>query len=78
MMGEYEKYRLNWMIEHGHTLPELIRQLSRLRDECDDVGLTVEEVWEMWEDEYGFAGELWVCYKEWAQAEGKDIPIEKH
>ena len=46
-MGEYEKYRLNWMIEHGHTLPELIRQLNRLYYETDDVGLSIEEVWEI-------------------------------
>ena len=77
-MGEYEKYRLNWMIEHGHTLPELIRQLNRLYYETDDVGLSIEEVWEMWEEEYGFDGSLWVCYEEWAQAEGKDVPVELH
>ena len=76
-MGEYEKYRLNWMIEHGHTLPQLIRQLNRLQEECEE-GTSVEELWEMWEEEYGFDGELWVCYEEWAQAEGKDISEHLH
>ena len=76
-MGEYERYRLNWMIEHGHTLPQLIRQLNRLQEECEE-GTSVEELWEMWEEEYGFDGELWVCYEEWAQAEGKDIPEYLH
>lgn len=76
-MGEYEKYRLNWMIEHGRTLPELIRQLARLQDECEEI-TSVEQLWEMWKEEYGFDGSLWVCYEEWAQAEGKDIPVELH
>lgn len=76
-MGEYERYRLNWMIEHGHTLPQLIRQLNRLQEECEE-GTSVEELWKMWEEEYGFDGELWVCYEEWAQAEGKDIPEYLH
>lgn len=69
-MGEYERYRLNWMIEHGHTLPQLIRQLNRLQEECEP-GTSVEELWDMWEEEYGFDGELWACYEEWKQYEGR-------
>ena len=70
----YEQYRLNWMIEHGYSLPRLIRQLARLKDECNAQGddPTIEELWEMWEDEYGFDGDLWACYDEWLQGEGRN------
>lgn len=67
----YEEYRLNWMIEHGYSLPRLIRELARLQEECPN-DMTIEELWDLWEDEYGFNGELWVCFDEWKQYEGSE------
>jgi hypothetical protein len=27
-MNEYEKYRLQWMLDHDYTLPDLLERLS--------------------------------------------------
>lgn len=29
-MSDYEKFRLQWMIEHGHSLRELVEELQSL------------------------------------------------
>ena len=31
----YEKYKLDWMISHGHTLEELVHELSIMQKEED-------------------------------------------
>ena len=67
----YEKYKLEWMIEQGHSLPQLVRELKRLEDECDEP-MSVTELFDMWEEEYGFSGSLWVCFDEWKMYEGND------
>ena len=71
---EYEYYRLQWMIDHNRTLPELIKNLQSVRMELDSNDLLDEftsdiDVLEEFE-EIGFSeGELWCCYNEWLDNE---------
>ena len=70
LIQPYEQYRLQWMIDHGYSLPRLIRELARLQEECPDYG--IEELWEEWKQEYGFNGEIWASYAGWLNNEGKE------
>jgi len=60
----YERDKLEWMISHGKTLGDLIRELqSMLYDRGETVDLM--EVAEEWECEVGFGGEIYPCFDEW-------------
>ena len=62
---EYEQYKLRWMLEHGYTLTDLIKEL-------DDYGCNHEtaERFKMFEN-YGFKHEIWACREEWEDNELK-------
>lgn len=65
---EYEYYKLQWMIDHNRTLPELIENLQSVRMELAKfpTDLYVFEEFE----KTGFSeGELWCCYDEWLDNE---------
>lgn len=66
----YEKYKLDWMIQHGYTLKDLITELENMREEDEDASL--ETLFEDWEDEYGFDSEIWACYDEFMDIEFYD------
>ena len=34
-MTDYERYQLEWMIEHGHSLGELISELTSLQNDLE-------------------------------------------
>lgn len=66
-MSKYQKYRLRWMIEHGHSIKELIEVLQELQNEAreDMEEPTVKELFDRFL-EVGFnGGEIWVCKGEW-------------
>lgn len=63
-MSEYEKYQLQWMIDHGHSLKELIDELDLCQKDWDKYA-TVSDVFAAWENVIGFNGELWACEGEW-------------
>jgi hypothetical protein len=71
---EYEYYRLQWMIDHNRTLPELIENLQSVRMELDDDSQLDEFTTDLYVfeefEETGFSeGELWCCYNEWLDNE---------
>lgn len=66
----YEKYRLDWMLRHNHTLPELMRFLKLIQ--IDDPTMTVEALFVNFEADCGFSGELWANYDEFMEAEFMD------
>lgn len=69
-LTEYERYQLEWMIGHRHSLKEFVRQLDRVdRDGLDGL----EEAYRFWEHDYGFDGECFVCEEEWRDAEGAEL-----
>ncbi len=73
MVSLYEKYKTEWMLEHGITIDEYIRVLDNYRTECEQDGVefnSIEDVVDCFEaDSDGFGGEIWVCYDEWQDAE---------
>lgn len=66
----YEKYCLDWMIAHGHSITELLRELELMRQEDPERGLL--SLFEDWEYGYGFSGEVWACYDEFLESEYLD------
>lgn len=73
MVSLYEKYKTEWMLEHGITMNEFIRVLDNYRIEREQDGAeftSIENVVDCFEaDSNGFDGEIWACYDEWQDAE---------
>ncbi len=68
-MTEYQKYQLQWMIDHGFSLKNLIHELDKLREESDQ-DEDLESIFADWEYGYGFGSEIWACEAEWRECEG--------
>ena len=71
----YEKYQLAWMIQHGHSIDELLsilREAIEKNDMYDVAANTADFVEEYFEDQ-GFGGEMYVCYDEFLDAEYTDV-----
>lgn len=69
-MNDYEKYQLQWMIDHRYSLKNLMNSLAdAMNDELDAHGNAyrlIEEAFDIFEEERGFAGsEIWACEDEW-------------
>lgn len=73
MVNLYEKYKLEWMVEHSVTVDELMRELDNYRIECEQNGDefdSITQLMDSWEaDSNGFDGEIWACYDEWQDNE---------
>lgn len=79
-LTDYERYQFEWMIDHGHSLGELVDELTGLQNDLEEepgVNLSVRDVFDAWEDERGFGGELFACEAEWRGAEGKELEEER-
>lgn len=63
----YQKYKLQWMLDHGYALYDLIKELARLEQENTRTGDQCElpDLFDQWEFEVGFRGSIWACYDEW-------------
>jgi hypothetical protein len=72
-LNGYEAYRLVWMLEHGHSLSELIYELRDYQyddpEDADQVSMPVTGLFESWEADRGFGGELWCCESEYHNSE---------
>lgn len=66
----YERFRLQWMLDHGRTLSELIGELQKLRDEGDPE-MSLQALFRDWEFGYGFGSEIWPCFEEFLNVEYK-------
>lgn len=68
MVNLYEKYKTEWMLEHGITMNEFIRVLDNYRTEREQDGAefnSIEDVLDNFEaDSNGFDDEIWACYFE--------------
>ena len=65
----YEKYKLDWMLHHGYTLDNLISELSDCMEEANE---DLPVVFDVWESDYGFRSEIWVCFDEFIYKEYQD------
>ena len=75
-MSDYEKFQLQWMIDHGHSLRELMEELQSLQyddpEDSDQISTPITELFERWEQDRGFGSEIWPCEAEYEGCEGKD------
>ncbi len=70
---QYEKYCLQWMIDHDYSLTDLINELAdRENYEENEMGnlLVLQDVFDLWEAHDGFNHEIWASYDEWLDNEG--------
>jgi len=70
-MTPYQKYKLQWMIDHDKSIDDLICEINAHREDCDPADDLLEVFWS-WEQDAGFGGEIWACYDEWKDCEGSD------
>lgn len=66
-LSDYEHYQLEWMIEHGHGLTELVEDMSELS--YDMPNAEVGTLFDVWEADHGFDGEIYASEAEWREAD---------
>lgn len=64
----YYEYQLQWMIDHGYSLKDLMDGLS----EQIGYGFDMNECFSDWCEYRGFRGGIWACEEEWKDCEGGD------
>ena len=68
----YEIYRLQWMMDHGFTIPDLIKNLdSMIEEDANESGVrtSLQSLFQDWEFGIGFDSEIWPCYQEFLENE---------
>lgn len=73
-LTDYEKYQLEWMIEHGHSLNDLLNKLAEImNNELTVQGnpyVLLTEAFDIFQFEQGFCeSEIWACEDEWKNNE---------
>lgn len=80
-MSDYETFQLQWMIDHGHSLHELMEELQSLQyddpEDSDQISTPITELFERWEQDRGFGSEIWPCEAEYDGCEGKTRLVGK-
>lgn len=71
----YEKYKLDWMLKHGHTLSDLMHELDMMQEENQDD--SASQLFIDWEYGFGFGSEIWVCFDEFIDNEYQDAGYMK-
>lgn len=75
-MDKYEQFKLQWMLDHGYSLSDLMRSLQEFQ--CDDpedsdrISTPISELFDEWESDIGFRSEIWPCRDEWEDWEGSE------
>lgn len=72
-MNDYEKFQLKWMIDHDHSLRELMEELQSLQyedpEDSDRISSPITELFHEWEADRGFGSEIWPCEAEYESCE---------
>lgn len=73
----FERYKLQWMIDHGYSLKDLMNKIAVIINEELCVGGNahglIDEAFDMLENETGFVGsEIWACEDEWEDNEADE------
>ena len=74
MITDYERYQLEWMIEHGYSLKDLMGEISihqEARESNAGRHVPVDVIFDEWMDGRGFGGELFASEKEWREGRHK-------
>lgn len=68
-MTDYEEYQLQWMIDHRFSLKDLMDKLTQLQydnpEDGDRISTPIDEIFDEWEQDFGFDSEIWACEEEW-------------
>lgn len=68
-MTNYEKYKLQWLIDHNHSLTELIQELEDYINQefwlSSDPKINLSKAFKDWELDTGFNSEIYVCEEEY-------------
>ena len=68
----YEIFKLQWMIDHGYSIPDLIAQLEAMVEEDENesgIRTGLQSLLQDWEFGIGFDGSIWPCYQEFLENE---------
>lgn len=84
MLTDYERYQLEWMIEHGHSLKEFVRSIDSVFDSLSDKYDSdimdsidnLPDAYEIWERDYGFDGEIFSNEREFKEVDLPAMNIE--
>ena len=62
----YENYQLQWMMDHGYSLRDLMQSMDEYYDDkyIYIIGKTFDDLFTEWKNESGFNQELWSCKEE--------------
>lgn len=71
-MNEYEKYQLEWMIDHGYSLADFVKALIPYANEASSIDVNANLEYCVKEGFYdfkneGFDGDIWLGAEEWKQ-----------
>lgn len=74
-MTNYEKYQLQWLIDHNHSLTELIQELEDYINQefwlSSDPKINLSKAFKEWEFNTGFNSEIYVCEEEYYDTEAQ-------
>ncbi len=80
-MSDYEKFQLQWMIDHGHSLRELMEELQSMQyddpEDSDRISTPISELFEEWDKDRGFGSEIWPCEAEYESCEKVERYLEE-
>ena len=71
-MNEYEKYQLQWLMEHGYSLADFVKALIPHVNEVSSIEPDANLAYCLKEGFYdfkneGFNGDIWLSEEEWKQ-----------
>ena len=72
----YNKYIVDWMLQRGYTIQDIIFKLSDIQN--SNSTYTIEECFDDFEICTGFNGQVWVSYSEFLDYEYLDDPYMKN
>jgi hypothetical protein len=74
-MTNYEKYQLQWLIDHNHSLTELIQELEDYINQefwlSSDPKINLSKAFKEWEFNTGLNSEIYVCEEEYYDTEAQ-------
>jgi hypothetical protein len=66
----YEKYKLQWLIDHNYSINDLIQELEDyINQESSDIKINLSKAFEEWESNIGFKSEIYAYEEEFNDAE---------
>ena len=74
---KYQRYQLQWMLDHEYSIDNLIRGLAQMQAEemryGDNKPIPIDTLYYRWVKDVGFGSEIWACREEWETTEnGKE------